>query len=144
MKRVVLDTNIFVSMALGGQVGKINDEWRAGKFILVVSEDIVSEYLDVLQRPKLHLKSRTIATIINRIYRKAEFVTPKEQVGAIQVDPTDNKFIEAAIVEKADYIVSGDKHLLELKNFRSIPIITAHEFLDQLEADEQRAEPKTS
>ena len=54
MRRVVLDTNIFVSMALGGQVGKINDEWRAGKFILIVSEVIVSEYLEVLQRPKLH------------------------------------------------------------------------------------------
>ncbi|MFZ5912484.1 MAG: putative toxin-antitoxin system toxin component, PIN family [Chloroflexota bacterium] len=80
MRRVVLDTNIFVSMAMGGQVGKINDEWRAGKFILVVSEEIVSEYLDVLQRPKLHLKSRTVAAIVNRVYRKAEFVTPAEKI----------------------------------------------------------------
>ena len=46
--RAVLDTNVFVSMVLGGQVGKINDAWKAGKFTLVVSDDIISEYLDLL------------------------------------------------------------------------------------------------
>lgn len=135
MKKVVLDTNIFVSMALGGQVGKINDEWKAGKFVLVVSEDIVSEYLDVLQRPKLHLKSRTIATIVNRVYRKAEFVTPKEKIFVVLADTTDNKFLEAAITGKTDFIVSGDKHLLEFKEYKSIPIITAREFIDILESE---------
>ncbi len=135
MKRVVLDTNIFVSMALGGQVGKINDEWRAGKFILVVSEDIVSEYLEVLQRPKLRLKSRAIATIVNRVYRKAEFVAPEEKILVVLVDTTDNKFIEAAITGKTDYIISGDKHLLDLKEYKSIPIITAREFIDILETE---------
>ena len=134
MKRVVLDTNIFVSMAMGGHVGKINDEWRAGKFILVVSEDIVSEYLDVLQRPKLRLKSRTIVTIVNRVYRKAEFVAPEEKIFVVLTDTSDNKFIEAAIEGKTDYIVSGDKHLLDLKEYKLIPIITAREFIDILEA----------
>lgn len=134
MKRVVLDTNIFVSMALGELVGKINDEWRAGKFILVVSEDIVSEYLDVLQRPKLHLKSRTIAAIVIRVYRKAEFVTPAEKIFVVLADTTDNKFVEAAVTGKTDYIVSGDKHLLDLKEYKSIPIITAHEFIDILQS----------
>ena len=132
MMRIILDTNIFVSMALGGQVGKINDGWRAGKFILVVSEDIVSEYLDVLQRPKLHLKSRTIAAIISRVYRRAEFVEPNEKIFVILADTSDNKFLEAAIVGETDYIVSGDKHLLDLKTFESIPIITAREFLEIL------------
>lgn len=135
MMRVVLDTNIFVSMTMGGYVGKINAGWRAGKFILLVSEDIVSEYVNVLQRPKLHLKSRPITTILGRIYRKAKFVTPEEQVLAVQADPTDNKFLEAAIAGQAEYIVSGDKHLLDLKEFQSIPIITAHEFVTRLEAN---------
>ena len=135
MKRVVLDTNIFVSMVMGGHVGKINDEWRAGKFILVVSEEIVSEYLDVLQRPKLRLKSRTIATIINRVYRRAEFVTPQEKIFVVLTDTSDNKFIETAISGKTDFIVSGDKHLLELKEHQSIPIITARQFIDILEVE---------
>ena len=132
MKRAVLDTNVFVSMALGGQVGKINDRWRAGKFLLVVSDDIVSEYLDVLQRPKLHLASHTIATIVSRVYRKAEFAMPEEHIFAIKDDPSDDKFLEAAIAGKADYIVSGDKHLLDIKQFQSIPIITARNFIEIL------------
>jgi putative PIN family toxin of toxin-antitoxin system len=133
MMRVVLDTNIMVSMALGGQVGEINDEWRAGKFLLVVSDEIVSEYLDVLQRPKLHLKSQTIAVIMGRVYRKAEFISPRERLSNVQPDAKDDKFLEAATAGKVDFIVSGDKHLLALKEFRSIRIISGREFLDWLQ-----------
>jgi uncharacterized protein len=95
----------------------------------------VSEYLDVLQRPKLRLKSRTIATIVNRVYRKAEFVAPEEKIFVVLADTSDNKFIEAAIKGKTDCIVSGDKHLLELKEYKSIPSITAREFMDILETE---------
>ena len=63
----------------------------------------------------------------------AEFVMPEEHISVIQADPTDNKFIEAAIAGQVDLIVSGDKHLLELKEYKSIPFITAREFLDGLE-----------
>ena len=135
MKRVILDTNIFVSMALGGQVGKINERWMAGEFLLVMSEEIMSEYVDVLRRPNLHLKPRTVAVITKRIYRKAKFTKPRERVTGVQPDPKDDKFLEAAISGKVDFIVSGDKHLLDLKKFRSFPIITAREFLDQFESD---------
>ncbi len=123
MKRVILDTNIFISMALGGQVEGVNERWMAGDFLLAVSEEIVSEYVEVLQRPKFHLKPRTIAIITRRIYRKAKFTKPRERVTGVQPDPKDDKFLEAAISGKVDFIVSGDKHLLDLKKFRSFPII---------------------
>lgn len=132
--RVVLDTNVFVSMAMGGQVGKINDAWKAGKFTLIISDAIFSEYLDVLQRPKLHLTADVVSAVTGRIQRKAEFVTPTETVAAVQADPTDNKFLEAALEGRANFIVSGDGHLLELKSFREIPIITAREFIQQLQS----------
>ncbi len=45
--RVVLDTNVFISMTLGGQVGEIIAAWKMGKFMLVISEAILTEYLDV-------------------------------------------------------------------------------------------------
>jgi putative PIN family toxin of toxin-antitoxin system len=131
--RVVLDTNIFVSMAFGGQVGKISDAWKASKFTLIISDAILSEYLDVLQRPKLHLTAGTIADLFGRIQRRAEFVTPTETVRAIEADSSDDKFLEAALEGKAIYVVSGDSHLLELKSFRGIEIITAHEFITRLE-----------
>lgn len=122
-------------MALGGQVGRINQQWRQGKFTLVVSDEIISEYLNVLQRPKLRLSSRTIALIIGRVYRRAEFVYPTKAVAAVEADPSDDKFLEAAIAGNVDSIISGDKHLLELKEFRSIPIHSAREFLDWLETN---------
>lgn len=130
--RVVLDTNVFVSMALGGRVGKINDAWKAGRFMLIMSDAILSEYLDVLSRPKLHLTVETISFVMARIQRQAEFVMPTESVLAVEIDPSDNKFLEAALEGKALYVVSGDRHLLELKTFSGIPILTAREFIEKL------------
>lgn len=130
--RVVLDTSVFVSMLLGGQVGKINDAWKSEKFILVVSDAILSEYLDVLSRPKLHLTAEIVSIVTARVQRRAQFVIPKETIHAIETDPSDDKFLEAAIAGKAVYIVSGDSHLLQLKTFRGVAILTAREFLERL------------
>ena len=67
--RVVLDTNIFISMTLGGLVGKINDAWKLDKFTLVVSDAIFSEYLDVLSRPKLRLTAEIVSAVLERVRR---------------------------------------------------------------------------
>jgi len=63
---------------------------------------------------------------------KAEFVTSSETIAAIESDLSDNKFLEAALAGKTKHIVSGDNHLLELKTYRGISILTAREFLDKL------------
>lgn len=133
MKRVVLDTNIIISSALGGALVLVLEKWDAGKFTVIVTTDLVSEYFEVLNRPKFGLKQATIDKITNYIYQFSEFVVPEERIQFIVDDPKDDKFLEAAIAGKVDFIVSGDNHLLELKEFRSIPIITGREFLDWLE-----------
>jgi|SRR5450756_2419997 uncharacterized protein len=130
--RVVLDTNVFVSMTLGGQVGAISAAWKANQFTLIMSDAIFSEYIDVLSRPKLHLTAETVSVVVARVQRHAEFVTPTKTVTAVEGDPTDNKFLEAAIEGQADCVVSGDKHLLELKTFRGLPMLTAREFIERL------------
>jgi len=56
-------------------------------------------------------------------------VRPKEKVSVVKKDPTDNKFLECALAANADYIMSGDKHLLELREFRNIKIIRTWEIL---------------
>jgi putative PIN family toxin of toxin-antitoxin system len=133
--RVVLDTNIFISSVLGGALKEILDSWKAGKYTLVVSDAIAHEYLDVIRRPKFKIEWQEVVSVTDYLLQLAEFVTPTEQVLVIVADSTDNKFLEAAIAGKVDFIVSGDKHLLNLKEFRSIPIITGREFLDWLEAN---------
>ena len=130
--RVVLDTNIFISSVLGGKLKIIIDEWKAGKFKLIVSESIAREYLDVINRPKFKIPDIAIVTITEYLLHHAEFVTPDEQIVVVVADPTDNKFLEAAVVGKVNYIVSGDAHLLELGSFREIPIIKAAKFIGLL------------
>ena len=133
MTRVVLDTNIFISAVLGGRLGVIIDEWKAGKFKLIVTDSIAREYLDVINRPKFKIPQAEIIAVSDYLLQLGEFVTLTEEIHIIVADPTDDKFLEAALAGKVDYIVSGDNHLLELKSFREIPIITAKEFIVWLE-----------
>ena len=137
MKRVVLDTNIVISSALGGALVLVLEKWDAGQFTVIVTTDVVSEYFEVLNRPKFGLKQETIDKITNYIYQFSEFVVSEEKIQFIKDDPKDDKFLEAAIAGKVDFIVSGDNHLLELKEFRSIPIISGREFLDWLKENAQ-------
>lgn len=130
--RVVLDTNILASALMGGTLRPIVDKWKAGNFKLIVSQEIVREYLNVIHRPKLKITVEEIAIVTDYLLKSAEFVTPTESVHAIEADPTDNKFLEAALEGKAIYVVSGDSHLLELKTFRGIEILTAKEFIARL------------
>jgi uncharacterized protein len=136
MKRVVLDTNIVISSALGGALVMILEGWDDGRFTVIVTSAILSEYFEVLNRPKFGLKQETIDKIARYLYQFSEFVVPEERIQFIEADPKDDKFLEAAIAGKVDFIVSGDKHLLNLKEFQSIPIISGREFINWLESNE--------
>ncbi len=132
MMRIVLDTNVFLSAALGGALRAVIDHWRAGHFTLVVTDQIVGEYLSVLRRPKFGLPNEVVDDLIGYVFRKAEFVVSVERLRVIQADPADDKFLEAAVAGQAAFIVSGDQHLLNLQTYRGISIITPRELLDRL------------
>ena len=133
MTRAVLDTNIFISAVVGGRLRVILGEWTVGKFKLIVTDAIARDYLDVLNRPKFKIPEAEIIAVSDYLLQLGEFVTPAEEIHIIVGDPTDNKFLEAAMAGKVHFIVSGDSHLLELKTFRGIPIVTAREFISWLE-----------
>ena len=130
--RVVLDTNVLVSAILGGISYHILDLWRDGKFDLLLTVDVLQEYLDVLKRPKFKLPPEVIASLGAFLYRKGIFVTPEEKILAVTDDPKDNKFLEAAIAGDADVLVSGDHHLLSLNAFRRVQILSVNQFLERL------------
>jgi hypothetical protein len=71
--------------------------------------------------------------IAQYIYLKAEIVRPRKSLNVVQEDPSDNKFLECAIEGKADYLVSGDNHLLKLKEFEKVKIISVTDFLSIIE-----------
>lgn len=78
MKRVVLDINVFVSSVLGKRLGIILDFWKTRKFTLIVSNEILDEYLEVMARPKFHLPQQVITEISAFLFAYAEFVIPAE------------------------------------------------------------------
>lgn len=130
MLKVVIDTNIFVSGVLveGGNPSIIIKAWkRTQKYQLFVTEEIVQEALKVMKR--LNVTGDIIGDWDRAIRKNAISIVPTREIKAVKDDPSDNKFLECAIEAGADYIVSGDKHLKELKEFKGIKIVTAKEFL---------------
>ena len=130
--RVVVDTNIIVSAYLGDNLQTVISALIKNEFTLIVSKAIVDEYFNVLKRPNFQIEARELDDLAALIVSKAEFVNPTEKLNIIDVDPTDNRFLEAAIEGKAIYIVSGDNHLLKLQSFRGVSIITAQDFIEKL------------
>ncbi len=129
--RVVLDTSVLVSGILGGTGTTVLERWRAGEFILVLSLEIYEEYVAVLSRPKFGLPGWMVQELLEYVREHSEWVTPGRRVSVVR-DPSDNKFLEAAVCIKVDWIVSGDKDLLDLGEFEGVPIVPAHQFLQEM------------
>ncbi len=128
--RVVIDTNIIVSAYLGGELETILHLLLNDKFKLIVSKKITDEYFSVLSRPKFKIKLEELNDFAALLIIKAETVTPT-QIGKVEIaDPSDPMFLDAALEGNADYIVSGDHHLLEMKVFQDIPVITGRQFIN--------------
>ena len=127
--KVVLDTNVFVSgIFWTGSSNKVILSWKEGKFILVTSLEIVSEIIKVLKDFKIKLSDDMVREWADLIIRNSIIVQNKEKINIVKDDPKDNMFIESAVAGNVDYLVSQDKHLLKLKEFRKIKIITPEEF----------------
>lgn len=128
--KVVLDTNIYVSAILfGGNPEKIRKLSKDKKIEVLISEAIVAEMAEVL-RKKFNWESWQISQIIDEIREAATLVIPHQILSVIKRDEDDNRILECALEGNAQYIISGDKrHLLPLKDYRGIKILSPSEFL---------------
>lgn len=95
--RVVLDTNVLISALLGGQSRRVLELWRSGRFEVIVSKEILSEYLAVVNRPKFKLPPSIIDDLSRFLLRRSTIVTPIHPGVQIAPDPKDNRFLDAAI-----------------------------------------------
>src|SRR3989344_2725121 len=128
--RAVLDTNIFVSgIHWSGASEKVLRAWFLDNFKLVSSTDIVDEFVKTMISFKVPMKIEDILWWESLILEKSELVMPRKKVNAVKDDPDDEKFIEAALEGKADYVVTQDRHLLRVKEFGGVKIVTPEEFL---------------
>lgn len=139
MFRTVLDANQFVSAILSpdGAPAEVLNTWREGFFELVVSPPIIEEIRRVLNYPRLSKIHKKSSKEIDQFIEELEllsFLSPgKLSLSVVKNDPTDDKYIAAALEGEAQFIVTGDNHLLKIREYRGVFIVTAREFLEALE-----------
>ena len=127
--RVVFDTNILVSALVfpGGRGDAALRRIIAGTDQLVMSRAILDEFLDVLSR-KFARDAEELAHVAVFVSELAMVVAARRRLRVVQDDP-DNRILECAIAGRAEAIVTGDKALRALKNFRNIPVVTLRPYL---------------
>jgi putative PIN family toxin of toxin-antitoxin system len=134
VKRVVIDTNVVISALLfGGEPGELIPLWKSGRIKPLASKEMVDEYLRVLTYPKFGLTPEEINFLLyQEIVPYFEIVKAKAGRVIVGDDPSDDKFIRCAEAGRAKTIISGDQHLLRLKSFGAISILTPVQFLKEV------------
>jgi len=131
MPKVVIDTNVFISSFFGGIPREIINQWKDGYIMLCLSQEIIEEYLEVLHR--LDLKDKHEIQKLTRLFAEgyhSVFSTKTPAIVVVEEDPDDNKFIECAVALDCKIIVSGDKHLKNIRKYMDIDIMSPKEFID--------------
>jgi uncharacterized protein len=136
--RVVLDTNVIVSSYLSAQapIATIRSHAADGTFTLVVSEQLLAEYEEVLNDERiaaLHPMSReTVRAEVAKLRGFATVVALEEIPPVIQDDPDDDVVVTTAVAGEVEYIVTGDKHLRKLGQYQGIQILVPATFVSLL------------
>lgn len=131
--RIVLDTNVLVSaIVFGGNPERILLEIDKKGYALLISPAMFVELARILHK-KIAWQEEQIVFALEGIKKLCTLVKPTIQIKKIKNDPSDNRILECAVSGKADYIVTGDKkHILPLKKFSGIPILSPKEFLQKV------------
>lgn len=130
MIKAVLDTNVVISAIIfGGKPRKVLNLAIEGKISLFFSEPMFEEIREILGGRKFRFTAPQLLAVERELEAISDTVYPDKNIKIVKDDPDDDVFIECAIATDADYIVSGDKHLLDLKSYGKIKIINAAEFI---------------
>ncbi len=131
--KIVCDTNTLVSGLLWrGNEFRLLCAITEGKAVLFTSPALFSEFVRVLSYERLRPFVSDPRGLAEKVRSIAVFIKPKDKVVVIKDDPDDNRVLECALAADADFIVSGDRHLLQLHAFKKIPINTTKTALEKL------------
>jgi uncharacterized protein len=130
--RVVLDTNVFLSgFIFGGNCDRILRMAMKYRFNLLISPSIILEIREKLET-KFKADKERVETNLKAMFKVADLICPNEseKITSKLNDKDYEKILRATKTGKADFIVTGDKHLLVLKRFGQTKIVTPSQFLD--------------
>jgi hypothetical protein len=136
--RVVVDANVIVSALITPQgiPSQLFRYWELLYFDMLVSRESLDELARVLNYPKIRKRLRSsdqeIADFLDSYREKAIWVVHHEAINAVVRDISDNIYLEIGVSGYARYVVSGDHHLLELKEFQGIAIVSPAEFVQRM------------
>ena len=132
--KVVFDTNAVASASFWrGAPFDCLAAWAQDRCVAVVSSNLLAEYHETVGELRLDYPGRKCVEWVAALTESAELVFPVERATGATPDPDDEMVLECALAVEADFIVSGDKkHLLALRQFQGIPIVSPAEFLRRL------------
>jgi putative PIN family toxin of toxin-antitoxin system len=132
MVRVVIDTNVLVSALIhDGKPRKLILE-LLNRHTVILSRQMLAELADVAGRDKFHVTGSQVERFLSIMVKIAKIVPDNAIFKEVASDPDDDVVLNAAYAGKADYIITGDKHLLTLSNFKKTKIVTVNQMLEIL------------
>ena len=134
--KVVFDTNVVASASFWrGTPFNCLTAWAEGRCEAVVSPALLAEYHETIEELRREYPGRPFAAWADALAESATLVFPADRAAGATPDPDDEMILECALAGEVDFIVTGDtKHLLPLRQFRGIPIISPAEFLRRLKS----------
>ncbi len=134
--KVIIDTNVFISaIFFKGVPSQILQYWQNNHFEWIISTEIFEEYQRVANIFHERYPTIDLNPILQHVLLKSSLICAPNFSQPICEDPDDDKFLACALAAQANFIVSGDKHLLKLHPFENIPILKPRQFLDFLLKD---------
>lgn len=130
VSRIIIDTNLWISFLITKDFTKLDEIIFTRRGILVFSQELLDEFLEVARRPKFRrfFSSTDIEEILETIDEYADFVKVQTKIEVCR-DSKDNFLLSLSIDGNADILLTGDKDLLDLSKFGETTIITIADFL---------------
>ena len=130
VSRIIIDTNLWISFLITKDFTKLDEIIFSRQGILIFSQELLDEFLEVARRPKFRrfFSSADIEEILETIDEYADFVKIETQIEACR-DPKDNFLLSLSVDGHADFLLTGDKDLLDLAKFGETTIVTIADFL---------------
>jgi putative PIN family toxin of toxin-antitoxin system len=124
---------VISALLFSGTAARLVPLWQSRRITILISREILTEYLRVFAYPKFQLSDQEIRPLIEEeLLPFVEIIRVRQRLAVVRRDPDDDKFLECAVSGRATYLVTGDRDLRELDSFRGITILTVGEVLERM------------